>query len=436
MTTEGASVYVWTWLPGETEPVVAGDIEYRASTYNFTYAPSYLARPDRISLYGPELPLGPDENRPVGNLTLAGRIRDGLPDGWGRAVIDARENLPEGVLTELDYMRKSGSSRFGANDFQHDPRTYVPRTESATLDELHEAAQRLIRHEPISQSLKDALVNGSAMGGARPKALIRDGDVEYIAKFSSSSDVIFPVVNVEATAMLLAVKAGLNVSEVTVTESANRSVLLVRRFDRDGARRMHTVSGLTMLELPDTTIFGWSYPKILDVLREHGSDPKGAGPELFERIAYNMAISNSDDHPRNHAAFWDGKHLTLTPAFDLAPGARSGETATQAMDYGRDGERQSTFADLIGQVHVYGLNAQQGRERIDRIETAIREHWNDATAEAQLPGGYRKQVFGTQFLNPGLFHGYREPLVHIGWSGSSGEQPRHGSGSPGGIGGR
>jgi serine/threonine-protein kinase HipA len=92
-----------------------------------------------------------------------------------------------------------------------------------------------------------------------------------------------------------------------------------------------------------------SYPQILDVLRLYAKDATQPGPELFRRIAMNIAISNNDDHARNHAAFWDGTHLELTPAYDLAPGQRSGDTFEQAMAFGRGnpGAKVSNFAALL-----------------------------------------------------------------------------------------
>ena len=91
------------------------------------------------------------------------------------------------------------------------------------------------------------------------------------------------------------------------------------------------------------------------------------------------------------------------------------------MAYGRDGQRRSNFADLVAQAHVYGLSERQGREAIDHIESTIREHWVSAADEARLPDADRDRIFGMQFLNNGLFYGYREPLTGVGWSGPSSE---------------
>ncbi|WP_211286346.1 HipA N-terminal domain-containing protein [Rathayibacter tritici] len=192
-------VYVWTWLPGAQTPVVAGALEQRGDRFPFVYASSYRARPDAISLYTPELPLRDGTIEPRDGLVLAGALRDGSPDGWGRTVIDERWGAGDRGLTELQYLIASGSSRFGALDFQESPTNYVPREDRSSLDELHEAADRLEAGLALSPALDAALLRGTSIGGARPKAtLVDDAGVEHIAKFCSSSDRTFQVVNAEA----------------------------------------------------------------------------------------------------------------------------------------------------------------------------------------------------------------------------------------------
>lgn len=404
-------VYVWTWLPGQAEPVVAGVAEVRGGRMRFGYGRSYLANPDAISLYGPELPLREGWIEPPGLLTMPGCLRDGTPDAWGRRVIESRLAVDENTLPDMGYMLESGSNRFGANDFQTNPDRYEPRRDTASLDELHEAAQLLQEGRQLSTIAEEALVHGTTIGGARPKVLATGEDeIQWIAKLSASSDSVFSVVNAEAAVLELARRAGISVPESRITQSLGRDVLLVRRFDRTvdcegrGARR-HVVSGLTMAQEDETGARYVTYPGILDVLREYGSEPDRVGGDLFDRMVFNMAISNSDDHARNHAAFWDGKHLTLTPAYDLAPGLRSGETATQAMDLDRDGTRDSTFAAAIRSAHIYGLDRRAARTRIDRIRGSIEDNWNDAAGIGRLTGADKARLWGRQILNPGTMHG-------------------------------
>lgn len=400
-------VYVWTWLPGETHPIVAGLAEVRGGRMRFAYGRSYLARPEAISLYGPELPLREGWSEPLGALTMPGSLRDGAPDAWGRRVIEARLGVDENSLAEIGYFLESGSNRLGAIDFQVSPDSYVPRRDSATLDELHDAARRLQAGESLSTVAAEALIHGTTIGGARPKVLVEDADgTQWIAKLSASSDSVFSVVNAEATAMELARRAGIVTAQSRVTTSLGRDVLLVRRFDRSRAgTRRHVVSGLTMAGEDELGARYVTYPAIFDVLREYGEDPAGAGRELFDRIVFNMAISNFDDHARNHAAFWDGRHLSLTPAYDLAPGNRSGATANQAMAFDRDGTRESTFAAAVGAAHVYGLDRQAARERVDRIVESIRENWDVAADLGRLTRADRERLWGRQVLNPATARG-------------------------------
>ena len=410
MATRPERVYVWTWLPGKPGPTPAGAIRWRGSIADFAYREDYLSLPGRIPL-APELPLSPGWQEPTDGLTLAGCLRDGLPDYWGQRVL--RAERPDAYTSgneDRTDMLFSGSDRFGAIDFQSSDTTYTARVTTASLDELHQAADLLEAGERLSPALETALVHGTSIGGARPKALIGDDEGRsFIAKFSSTSDRGLPVVNAEAACLDLARRAGINAAEGRVTHSLGKDVLLVHRFDRDqiGGRR-HVISALTALGLDPMIGRYATYPDFMDRLVERNADT-GDGEELFARIVFNVATSNSDDHARNHAAFWDGTRLELTPAYDLAPGNRSGETATQALAIGRQGERESTFRTCLDAASVYGLDEAGARETIERVESAIRDHWDDAADRARLTSAQRDALFGRQILNPATRHGWQTP---------------------------
>ena len=304
----------------------------------FTYGRSYLDRADALSLYLPELPLRRGPIEPVGTQPIAGAIRDAAPDAWGRRVILAARTgrltaaSDVGALDEFTYLLESGSNRIGALDFQRSAQSYEVRGDHASLAELQDAAQRLDAGEVLPPDLASALEHGTSVGGARPKVLVDDGGRHLIAKLASSSDV-FPVVKAEGSAMELARRVGLSVPRTEVIESLGRDVLLVERFDRTevrGQRRM-LVSALTILGLSELEGRYATYPDLAWQIRQRFTDPGATLRELFGRIVFNVCISNMDDHARNHAAFWDGVTLTLTPAYDLAPMARTGATAAQAM---------------------------------------------------------------------------------------------------------
>ena len=346
--------YVWIWLPGKTMPVVAGHIHAEGDHFVFTYGRSYLARDDAIPICEPELPLGRGAIVPEPPLEIANALRDASPDAWGRRVIAHRFAGGRGGeneiadLDELTFMLQSGSDRIGALDFQASPRDYVPReADNETLERLLDSADRVDRGLPLAPDLAEALQHGTAIGGARPKALIRDCDTKYVAKFSSSTDT-FSVVKTEFIAMRIASIAGLNVAPVKLVRAMNKDVLLIRRFDREpvegGWTRRAMVSALTLLGLDERFAAHASYEALADTVRARFTAPAQTLRELFARIVFNILVGNTDDHARNHAAFWDGDGLTLTPAYDICPQSRTGREASQAMQIPRSRAAQPAVA--------------------------------------------------------------------------------------------
>lgn len=409
----GASpgLFVWVWLPGAVEPVVAGRLGSSGDHFVFAYGQSYLARHDAVSLYRPELPLRSGPIEPIGGLDLPGCLRDGSPDAWGRRVILARTfgsigRSPAADLDELTYMLRSGSDRVGALDFQSSPVDYVPRQDTADLEDLIEAAAALDEGRPLPPGLDEALTRGTSIGGARPKVTLRDGQRSLIAKLSSSSD-FYPVVKAEAVGMILARRVGLDVARVEVMRSAGHDVLLVERFDRTsvpGQRRM-MVSALTILGLGEMSARYASYTDLADSIRKQFVAPTATLRELFTRMVVNVCIGNTDDHLRNHAAFWDGRELTLTPAYDLCPQVRSGETANQALDLTRTpGERASQLRLCRAAAPEFGLAETDAAEVTDGVVETIRTQWSDAADEARLTSAERAQLMGRQILNPYVFY--------------------------------
>jgi serine/threonine-protein kinase HipA len=258
----------------------------------------------------------------------------------------------------------------------------------------------------LNPALGDALMNGTAIGGAHPKVLISDGSgVEHLAKLSVSSEV-HPWIRAEAVALELARLCGIEVPKAHVIKSMGRDVLLIERFDRrPGGRRRHVVSGLTMLGL-DALLgarYG-SYPEMLDVLREWGRAPQDIGHRLFERIVFNVAVGNNDDHARNHAAFWDGSSLELTPAFDLIPQPRSADASAQAMAIGRDGNRASQFSVCVAAAADYGLSRPEAGQIVERIVASVEDHWSDAADAAGLSEADRNLLWKRSILNPSSFY--------------------------------
>ena len=407
------AAYVWIWLPGETEPVVAGRLEADNGHILFNYGKSYLERmhdkKPAIAIYEPELPLNPGVLPLAEGLSMPGSIRDAAPDAWGRRVIINKKLGLKGAgtdtteLDELTYLLESGSDRIGALDFQRSPTEYVPRlVNNVSMEELIESAGRVEKGVPLTPELDQAFFHGSSIGGARPKALIQNQGKKYIAKFSSSAD-LYSVVKAEFIAMRLATLAGLNVAPVKLIRVANKDVLLIERFDREqkaqGWSRKAMISALTLLGLDDMMARYASYETLAEIIRHRFTDPKATLEELFSRLVFNILCGNTDDHARNHAAFWNGKALTLTPAYDICPQGRTGNEASQAMLI--DGSNNlSQLKTCLATAHNFLLSEVRAHEIFEKITAAIERYWDSVCEEAKLSEVDKKLFWRRQFLNP------------------------------------
>ena len=396
---------MWVWLPGATEPVTAGLVWLEGPLAWFRYGSSYLERSDAIPLYPPELPLVSEPIAPLDGLAIAGCINDAGPDAWGQRVILHRHvgggtaSADTTDLNPITYLLESGTDRIGGLDFQARPDDYMPRNEPATRDQLIEGVKMIEAGIELPESLADAFQHGSSIGGARPKVLLADGDRTLIAKLQSSRD-HFAVVKAEGVAMELARRVGLNVAKVEVARALDLDVLLVERFDRPqaGERRI-IVSALTMLHLDEMAARYATYVDLADLIRASFSEPMATLHELFARIAFNIHVGNTDDHARNHAAFWDGADLSLTPAYDIQPCNRTGDTAAQAMAYDREGSRWSRTALLVSAAEHYLLERREAQGIVDSQRQIIEDEWEEAADVAQLTAIERKFLWRRQILN-------------------------------------
>lgn len=405
--------FVWIWLPDETMPVVAGRLEADNDNVLFNYGKSYLERiggqPAAIPIYKPELPLQAGALPLPEGLTMPGCIRDAAPDAWGRRVIINKTLGLKGggtdtaELDELTYLLESGSDRIGAMDFQRSPTEYVPRSaNNVSMEELIESVERVEKGIPLTPELDQALFHGSSIGGARPKALIQEQGKKYVAKFSSSTD-LYSVVKAEFIAMRLANLAGLNVAPVRLIKAANKDVLLIERFDRepkDGNwSRKAMVSALTLLGLDDMMARYASYETLAEIIRHRFTDPKDTLRELFSRLAFNILCGNTDDHARNHAAFWNGESLILTPAYDICPQGRTGNEASQAMLISGNNNLSHLKSCLDAANHFF-LSEEDARAIFAQLIETIESSWDAICEEAELSEVDKKLFWRRQFLNP------------------------------------
>lgn len=312
---------------------LAGQLFPRArktqKTVTFEYDSDWLQNSERFALE-PALTLAPG---PFQAPLETGAIGDSAPDRWGRVLMRRAERRraerakeTTRSLTELDYLLMvNDEARQGALRFAYQEggpflatRDDSPIPPLLDLPRLLSAADRVGTESDTDEDLRLLLAPGSSLGGARPKASVRDRDGKLaIAKFPKNDDE-FDQVRWEAVALTLASRAGIPVPEFRLTDVAGRPVLILRRFDRQGEIRIPFLSALSMLGAKDRETH--SYLEFADVLRQHGASPRADMRQLWRRIVFTVLISNTDDHLRNHGFLYEGPGgWRLAPAYDLNP---------------------------------------------------------------------------------------------------------------------
>jgi serine/threonine-protein kinase HipA len=298
----------------------------------FEYDKSWLGHRERFSLE-PAMKLGPGPFHTPSDKPLFGAIGDSAPDRWGRMLMRRaeRRRAERGGRTprtvrEVDYLllvddeARQGALRFAETDggpFLADQGT-VKIPPLIELPRLLAAAEHVAADKDSDEDLKLLLAPGSSLGGARPKASVRDRDGRLaIAKFPNKGDEVNTVIW-EALALALAQKAGIAVPQWRLESVADKPVLLLQRFDREGNTRIPFLSAMSMLDARDNE--ARSYLEFVDALRQHGAAPKQDMAALWRRIVFSILISNTDDHLRNHGFLWTGSAgWQMSPAYDLNP---------------------------------------------------------------------------------------------------------------------
>ena len=306
----------------------------RAESATFLYDEGWLERPDRFSLE-PALPLGAAPCHTSPGRALFGSFGDSAPDRWGRDLMRRqrrRESAHGGTatawLSETDFLlRVNDTARLGALRFAESeggvfqtPDDVAPIPPLVELPALLNASDEVLAANESAAALRLLLAPGSSLGGARPKASVRDAAGRLaIAKFPSHGDE-WDVVRWEAVALDLAENAGLDVPRRRLERVDDRPVLLLDRFDRAmHGRRIPFLSAMAALGASDHDE-GHSYMELVDFLRQHGARPRQDMHALWRRMVFNVLVSNTDDHLRNHAFLHvPGCGWTLSPAYDLNP---------------------------------------------------------------------------------------------------------------------
>lgn len=399
-----SDAFVWVFLPGAREPVVAGVLGRSVSGRGlaFRYANSYLAHDNPLSL-GPDLELTDRTFPPAVGHGMPSSIRDAMPDGWGRQVInlDLGRDV-EDALPDVQYMLRSGSDRVGALDFQASPTTYEARLSGGTLREVGDVATAIDDHEPVGSGLLNAVRNTlTSAGGSQPKAFVLFGGRSWLAKFQTSYDKTSPLIKAERAALHVAEQAGLDVPaaqlvRITTARNPNDLVLLTERFDRRGEGRRMVISGMTVAEEHST--MNASYPRLVEKLRGLARNPDAVGRELFQRLAFRIAMRVDDDHLRNVAFFWDGSHAEFTPAFDLSPDLVG--TPIGLTDIG-EGSREFSLEALTARHHYYNVSRSESVDIAEHMVDVVKAHRADAAEVAEmLP--HEKDLLLTRTATPDI----------------------------------
>jgi serine/threonine-protein kinase HipA len=389
MTSE-REAYVYIQLPGALETVPAALLRVQTlpdgtQIGRFRYGDRYLQRPGAVALDPFHLPLAKQVFEFTQLKGIPGAVRDAGPDAWGRRVIEHKLERSAADLQEIDYLLHgpqdgAGYLSFGLKAEPPAPKRHYNRTHQLT--ELIAATQAIEEGRQVAAHLLEQLDPGTSMGGARPKATIEDAQSLWLAKFPSRDD-RFNLQRVEFATLDLARRCGLNVAHARLQTVGDSAVLMLQRFDRDytgkGYLRFGLVSGLTVLDCGDSHLDRerWSYPLLADNLRRWSDKPEADCAELFRRMVFNAAVTNNDDHPRNHALLRRQKGWRLSPAYDLVPApVVSLERRDLALTVGSYGRTASIY-NLLSQVGRFGLSAQDARTQIDQIVEVIR-HWRDS----------------------------------------------------------
>jgi serine/threonine-protein kinase HipA len=299
------------------------------------------------------------------------------------------------ALSDAELMLLPSATRTGNLDFRPAPDAPEPvlgPPDFAELATLLAAAERIQAGETLTDPLlASLLIQGSSLGGARPKCTVRWQGVLWIAKFPARNE-DYNVPRVEYATLRLAARCGIRIPEVRLETIGGRDVLLVRRFDRQptvsGDARIGYLSALSLMQRDESERFG--YPDIADRMRQQGMAGSENQAELFRRMVFNLLVRNTDDHARNHGFLFDGRRLHLSPAFDLVPTPARPGIGTEfnlALELGAQGRHASVDNALSRAAH-FGLErpaAIQTMQEVAREVAGWRERFAaDRVDEATL----------------------------------------------------
>ena len=354
-------LYIYLQRPDNGEWVTAGRyLAVGPGAGNFRYAPSYVDSGLDWTIDPVNLPFAPGTDYTALRYDgLHDVLRDACPDAWGQAVLRREYAIPDGA-PPLQYLLKAGNTdRWGALAVGTQTRFSGATLNSPPLPLLEHLVEELgalsERRPAIRSALRRRLVQTASVGGARPKATVRDaGGAYWLVKPEIGTDPA-DIPRLEHFAQQWGAASGFEFAETILHPmAAGRSVVRVRRFDREHMARFMCVSAASLLQteypgnLAQTAL--WSYPRLADALRPVGA-PSEDRIELFGRMVFNAVCGNDDDHVRNHAIVYrhEQRRWRLAPAFDVVPNpADTPHHLVLQLSQGRfDIARDTVLADAV-----------------------------------------------------------------------------------------
>jgi serine/threonine-protein kinase HipA len=381
--------YIYIQLPGTVAPVPCATLKVKEVGHNafegtFTYGKKYLERENVVALDRFNLPLTTQPLTFTKLKGIPGAIRDASPDAWGRRIIQAKLQRPEGDISEMEYLLNgpddgAGNLSFGLTQIPPGPRKPYNRTHQ--LEALVNAAQALEEDGKLPHEVLEELEPGTSMGGARPKVTIEDNKKIWLAKLPEKSD-LHNAQRIEYATLELARAAGLRVCGTRIEKVGNFEALMLDRFDREWNSDTNTymrhglVSGLTALDADDgyQGRDKWSYVLLADELKRRSAKGEDDQKELFRRMVFNAMVTNNDDHPRNHALLHTSGGWRLSPAYDIVPVAlASVEHRDLALTVGKFGRAASRY-NLISECSAFSLTEEDALNEINKMLLVV-DNW-------------------------------------------------------------
>lgn len=395
-----AIVFVYLELPSVQRQLVGRLYTHERrghETASFEYDPAWLNHPDCFSIE-PLLSLHRGQYHTPTGRALFASLTDAAPDRWGRTLMRhaerkkaQREHREPRALREIDFLLQvDDASRQGALRFStHLGGPYVTVYSDAShipplleLPRLLSAAHHVAEEKETDADLQALLAPGSSLGGARPKASVRDRNGSLlIAKFPQSGDEM-NIPAWESIALNLAARAGINVAKHRLEQIGQRSILLLERFDRRGEERLPFLSMMSALNATDNEQH--TYLEMAEALRQYSAAPLLDLKELWSRMVFNILIANVDDHLRNHALLRPTREgWRLSPAYDVNPTPADIRPRRLSTAIVPDDPETSLAVAMSVASHFY-LKRPQAEELVQKLSLAVKE-WRKEAKKLKLP---------------------------------------------------